>query len=65
MSPELKQLLADPDAFVLVREVAQYWRCEEGVVYRQIAKGALRARRFGRLVRIQVRDLQEYGTAPQ
>ena len=57
-------MFENPDAYVTVKEIALLWRVDESVVYRQILKGALVAIHVGRLYRIQVRTVHDYGLPP-
>jgi excisionase family DNA binding protein len=43
-----------------MREVAEYWQCSVRTVQRRIKDGDLRAKEFGRLVRISRASVREY-----
>ena len=38
--------------WMTVNEVAQYWRVHRGTIYKMIKDGTLKARNFGRLIRV-------------
>lgn len=46
--------------YLSVREVAELWHVCERTVYREIERGALRAVRVGRALRVPVAVLEEY-----
>lgn len=57
----ITDLATHADLFVTVDELAGYWRVSRDVIYRDIEKGALRAIRVGRCIRIRVIDARLYG----
>ena len=50
-------------AFITVTELATYWNVSVDTVYRDIAKGALRAYRVGSAgtIRVRTEDARSYG----
>ena len=46
---------------VTVAELAAYWRVSERSVHYYVAKGALKASRVGRLIRIRTEDARLFG----
>jgi len=57
----ITDLAMHPEKFVLVDELAAYWRVSERAVYYWINKGALKASRVGRVYRIRTVDAIEFG----
>jgi excisionase family DNA binding protein len=49
-----------PEAFLSVKQAADFLDVSETLIQRQIEKGALPARRFGGVVRILKADFQAY-----
>lgn len=57
-----RAVLPDEDAPRLTpSDLAQYWNVHPNTVYREIRKGALRAFRIGRQLRIRRSDADRYG----
>lgn len=56
-------LTTHPEPFVLVSELADYWRVSERTIYRDIDKGALDVRRVGSggQIRIPIEAARTYG----
>ena len=52
-----------PEPYVLVSELADYWRVSERTIYRDIDKGALTAVRVGSNgnIRIPIEAARQYG----
>lgn len=58
--PIIRSLRAHEHAFVTTQELADYLGVSRRHIEREIAKGALPARRYGRALRILVTDAQRY-----
>ena len=56
----IQDLRTHPDAFVSVKELADYLNVSPRHIQRQIEKGALPARKFGRTIRIATPDARRY-----
>jgi excisionase family DNA binding protein len=57
-------LATHPKKFVTVDELALYLELPHRTLYHHIAKGALPALRFGRLIRIPIADARSYAGEP-
>lgn len=57
-------LATHPDAYVTVRELADYWQVSRRVIYKQIEAGTLESIRLGpRLLRIRTEVAREFERA--
>jgi excisionase family DNA binding protein len=57
-------LATHPEAYVTVRELAEYWQVSRRVIYKQIEAGTLESIRLGpRLLRIRTVVAQEFEQA--
>lgn len=56
-------LNSHPEPYVLVSELADYWRVSERTIYRDIDKGALSIMRVGSsgMIRIPIEAARQYG----
>ncbi|MBP7568794.1 MAG: helix-turn-helix domain-containing protein [Acidobacteria bacterium] len=57
----IKDLATHKETHVTAVELAEYWRVCVRTVYYQVEKGALRATRVGRQLRIRTDDARAYG----
>jgi hypothetical protein len=58
---QIRDLATHGEATVTVDELADFWRVDPRVIYRDISKGALTARKIGRAYRILIADARAYG----
>jgi len=58
----IRNLATHAEPTVTVEELAAYWRVDRRALYRDIEKGALKATRIGRVIRIRIEDARAYGT---
>lgn len=56
----MKALNENPDAAFCVKQIAEMMGVSEATVYAQIHKGALRAFRFGKCVRVRGHEVLRY-----
>ena len=56
----IRDLRTHEDAYVTVRELAEYLRLDCKTLYSEIAAGELRALRVGRAIRIPVDEARRY-----
>jgi excisionase family DNA binding protein len=47
---------------VSIDEAAAYWSCSPRTIRRRVADGTIRARRMGRLIRVDLDELDAIGT---